>query len=147
MDFLRGCQREGVFRLERDRRGLLRVFPGTNLQSLQSLQSLQRSMSPVEMGSKPEADETNEPSASPSMEVQQAGMHPESQSAPPEEDEPENAERGMSDVSPESQEQVARPTRAPRVRKTVSGKPAARRTTGRKPAANRSKKLKVETTK
>ena len=28
LDLLRGCQREGVFRLERDRKGVLRVFPG-----------------------------------------------------------------------------------------------------------------------
>lgn len=28
LDLLRGCQREGIFRLERDRKGVLRVFPG-----------------------------------------------------------------------------------------------------------------------
>ncbi|HVZ23165.1 MAG TPA: NYN domain-containing protein [Vicinamibacterales bacterium] len=32
MDLLRACQREGLLRMERDRRGGLRVFPGTNLQ-------------------------------------------------------------------------------------------------------------------
>jgi uncharacterized protein (TIGR00288 family) len=32
MDLLRACQREGVMRLERDRRGGLRVFPGAALQ-------------------------------------------------------------------------------------------------------------------
>ena len=32
LDLLRGCQREGVLRLERDRRGGLRVFPGVMLQ-------------------------------------------------------------------------------------------------------------------
>jgi uncharacterized LabA/DUF88 family protein len=32
MDLLRACQREGVLRLERDRRGALRVFPGAALQ-------------------------------------------------------------------------------------------------------------------
>jgi len=31
-EFLRACQREGVFRLERDRSGVLRVFAGPNLQ-------------------------------------------------------------------------------------------------------------------
>jgi hypothetical protein len=31
VDFLRACQREGVLRLERDRQGVLRVFPGNNL--------------------------------------------------------------------------------------------------------------------
>ncbi|MGE5245965.1 MAG: NYN domain-containing protein [Betaproteobacteria bacterium] len=32
MDLLRACQREGLVRMERDRRGGLRVFPGSNLQ-------------------------------------------------------------------------------------------------------------------
>jgi uncharacterized LabA/DUF88 family protein len=32
VDLLRGCQREGLFRLERDRQGVLRVFPGPLLQ-------------------------------------------------------------------------------------------------------------------
>jgi uncharacterized LabA/DUF88 family protein len=31
VDFLRACQREGVLRLERDRQGVLRVFPGGSL--------------------------------------------------------------------------------------------------------------------
>jgi hypothetical protein len=33
MEFLRVCQREGLFRLERDRRGQIRVFPGSALQA------------------------------------------------------------------------------------------------------------------
>ena len=33
MEFLRVCQREGIFRLERDRRGQIRVFPGSALQT------------------------------------------------------------------------------------------------------------------
>jgi hypothetical protein len=32
MEFLRVCQREGLFRLERDRRGQIRVFAGSALQ-------------------------------------------------------------------------------------------------------------------
>ena len=36
VEFLRACQREGVLRLERDRKGVLRVFPGTNLPRLPS---------------------------------------------------------------------------------------------------------------
>ena len=32
MEFLRVCQREGLLRLERDRRGQIRVFPGSALQ-------------------------------------------------------------------------------------------------------------------
>jgi uncharacterized LabA/DUF88 family protein len=34
MEFLRVCQREGIFRLERDRRGQIRVFPGSALQAV-----------------------------------------------------------------------------------------------------------------
>jgi uncharacterized LabA/DUF88 family protein len=32
LDLLRACQREGIFRLERDRKGVLRVFPGVLIQ-------------------------------------------------------------------------------------------------------------------
>ena len=32
LDLMRACQREGLFRLERDRRGQTRVFPGPALQ-------------------------------------------------------------------------------------------------------------------
>jgi uncharacterized LabA/DUF88 family protein len=46
MEFLRVCQREGLFRLERDRRGQIRVFPGNALQS------------PAETGSAVEQAET-----------------------------------------------------------------------------------------
>jgi hypothetical protein len=38
MDLLRGCQREGFVRVERDRRGGLRVFPGQALQRTESPQ-------------------------------------------------------------------------------------------------------------
>src|SRR4030095_8909757 len=31
VDFLRACQREGLLRLDRDRQGVLRVFPAPNL--------------------------------------------------------------------------------------------------------------------
>jgi hypothetical protein len=36
VEFLRACQRDGVFRLERDRKGVLRVFPSANLTRLPS---------------------------------------------------------------------------------------------------------------
>jgi NYN domain/OST-HTH/LOTUS domain len=130
MDFLRGCQREGVFRLERDRRGILRIFPGPNLE---------KSISAVEMVSQPEDGETSE-SPVQSLEVPETGLHPESQSS---HGEPEIADRGMIDASPEAQEAVARPTRAPRTRKPGSSKPAARRATGSKPAAPRKRRNSV----
>jgi uncharacterized LabA/DUF88 family protein len=36
LDLLRACQREGIFRLERDRKGVLRVFPGVLIQRIPS---------------------------------------------------------------------------------------------------------------
>ena len=43
MEFLRVCQREGLFRLERDRRGQIRVFPGTALQTASMSAGMPRS--------------------------------------------------------------------------------------------------------
>ena len=37
MEFLRLCQREGLLRLERDRRGQIRVFPGSGLETPQTI--------------------------------------------------------------------------------------------------------------
>jgi uncharacterized LabA/DUF88 family protein len=34
LDLLRACQREGIFRLERDRKGVLRIFPGVLIQRM-----------------------------------------------------------------------------------------------------------------
>jgi uncharacterized LabA/DUF88 family protein len=41
LDLLRACQREGIFRLERDRRGVMRVFAGPVLQRAASEQQLE----------------------------------------------------------------------------------------------------------
>jgi hypothetical protein len=51
VEFLRACQREGLFRLERDRKGILRVFPGA---------SLQRPLAAVDEASQPQALTTDE---------------------------------------------------------------------------------------
>jgi len=40
MDLLRACQRDGLIRMERDRRGGLRVFPGAGLQRAGSTAAL-----------------------------------------------------------------------------------------------------------
>ncbi len=37
VDLLRACQREGLFRIERDRQGVMRVFPGTIMQAAPSV--------------------------------------------------------------------------------------------------------------
>ena len=33
VDLLRACQREGLFRIERDRQGVMRLFPGNIMQT------------------------------------------------------------------------------------------------------------------
>jgi hypothetical protein len=40
VDLLRAAGKEGVFRIERDRQGAVRVFPGTNLQPKSSIEGL-----------------------------------------------------------------------------------------------------------
>jgi uncharacterized LabA/DUF88 family protein len=64
MDLLRACQREGVMRLERDRRGGLRVFPGAALQRPTDVQAPQVSAPPL-------LDE-----APPDVEVDEGGGQP-----------------------------------------------------------------------
>ena len=56
MEFLRLLQREGVFRLERDRRGQIRVFPGSALQSAASSVGV-----PTQAAEEPQAGDTYEP--------------------------------------------------------------------------------------
>ena len=51
VDFLRACQREGVLRLERDRQGVLRVFPGGNLKPSMPAEPAE----PIEPGNEAEA--------------------------------------------------------------------------------------------
>jgi uncharacterized LabA/DUF88 family protein len=122
VEFLRACQREGVFRLERDRKGILRVFPGTNLQ---------RSASPVETVSEPQPGTISEQPAAGAIEA--PGLR-----SQPAGGESEVAESVTIDVTPEAiseqapsaseEEPSARPTRARRTRKTpAAGRPASRR--------------------
>jgi hypothetical protein len=46
MDLLRACQRDGLMRLERDRRGGLRVFPGASLQQSSTPRAVQAPVLP-----------------------------------------------------------------------------------------------------
>jgi uncharacterized LabA/DUF88 family protein len=39
VDLLRACQREGLFRIERDRQGVMRLFPGTIMQATEAAES------------------------------------------------------------------------------------------------------------
>lgn len=66
MDLLRACQKEGLLRVERDRRGGLRVFPGQALQRTEPTQTETRAQ-PVELPEISEepvlATETEQPAA------------------------------------------------------------------------------------
>jgi uncharacterized LabA/DUF88 family protein len=70
MDLLRACQRDGVLRLERDRRGALRVFPGAALASQMPAVTAERPRLDAEISSEPRADETDQmPAAEPPVEA------------------------------------------------------------------------------
>ena len=68
MDLLRALQRDGVLRLERDRRGGLRVFQGAALQRAQPAAQLPAEGLPADVGYEPEG--TDEPSSGVAIEVQ-----------------------------------------------------------------------------
>jgi uncharacterized LabA/DUF88 family protein len=102
VQFLRACQQEGLLRIERDRRGQLRVFPGARLT---------RSVA---------AGEVEAPPVPPPVQTEENG---------PPTVEPEIAapEVVMTEASPEPSTPTGRPTRARRgTRKTVRAKPRAR---------------------
>jgi len=137
VEFLRACQREGVFRLERDRKGVLRVFPGT---------TLPRPPSSADLVSQPQVDEISGQPAADAIEDRQ----PDSQAdfrliapATPATDDTDVADMAMTDATPEAseqdrqdasasgQERPTRPTRARRTRKSpASGRSPVRRSTG-----------------
>ncbi|HEY7447577.1 MAG TPA: NYN domain-containing protein [Vicinamibacterales bacterium] len=133
VEFLRACQREGVFRLERDRKGVLRVFPGANLTRLPG---------PVDTVSQPQVGEISIEPVVDDREDQQPGIQGELpvDLAIPSTAHMESDYTSMADVTPEVPEQdqpdatvsiqdlPARPTRARRPRKLpVPGRPPVRR--------------------
>jgi uncharacterized LabA/DUF88 family protein len=138
VELLRACQREGVFRLERDRKGVMRVFPGA---------SLQRPPISGDAASAPQPEEAGDEAAANAVETAEPGAQVEFEPAAQEvaaagevtiEFTPEAPEP---DASTPEMEQPVRPARARRARKTASsGKPAARRPAGPKVAAPRKRR-------
>jgi uncharacterized LabA/DUF88 family protein len=131
MDLLRACQREGVMRLERDRRGGLRVFPGAALQRPVDQRAQQPAMTP--QAGEPIIDvETDEGDGQPIVPI---------------EVEPPEVNGNVIDTTAEllGRAKPRRPrAKAPasigrKVSRAAAGagprKPAARRTRSRKPAA------------
>ena len=136
VEFLRAGQRDGVFRLERDRQGVLRVFPGPGLQRpaptadvpAEPLPVDETPELPLEAGGTLPADAPLEADAQPPLEaetVTTVAFDDGQDAGPPEPFEAESESAGEADAP------LTRPTRNRRTaRKTAPGKPAARKSTG-----------------
>ena len=149
MEFLRVCQREGIFRPERDRRGQVRVFPGAALQSASSVSAAAIAASEQERD-----DRGNVYEADPRA-IRMVESDSESDSG--------NADSGtdysggdlnhaaaisteapMAEVIEIDDQPVVAPVKPRRTRKApTAGKPAARKATGARTAAPRRRKTPV----
>ena len=127
-----------MLRLERDRKGVLRVFPGANLQ---------RPVSPVEPAGSSEAGEISPQPEAPVSEAPEFGLQAD---AEPAAEEPDVATTVVIDVTPEAQPQEAgeseeeAPARRARSRrprqKAAPGKVTARKPAGVRAAAPRKRR-------
>jgi uncharacterized LabA/DUF88 family protein len=154
VEFLRAGQRDGVFRLERDRQGVLRVFPGASLQRPAPTADVPPEPGTIaetpelllEARGTPPAEAPPETDAQPPLEAETAitaaGDDGQDGGPPPDLVEFESGSAGEADAP------VARPTRRRRTaRKTAPGKPAARKSTGVRvatPRAPRARKKALE---
>jgi uncharacterized LabA/DUF88 family protein len=145
VEFLRAGQRDGVFRLERDRQGVLRVFPGASLQrpaaTADASPEATTATTPV-LPLEGEATVTGDagpdserlPPVTSDLDVVAAAATPggDGQDAAADRSEPDAAFAGETETT------VARPSRGRRpARKATPGKPAARKSTGVRTAASR----------
>ena len=149
MEFLRVSQREGLFRMERDRRGQIRVFPGSALQSASAPadvpargveQSRPQELFEAEPVESLENAVTGEfggidsPADAPEASVLDGDI-PEAHAIAQAVVEPEEPEASVIDV-----EETPAPPKARRTRKTpTAGKPPARKSTGARATSRRRK--------
>ncbi len=149
VDLMRACQREGLFRIERDRQGVMRIFPGNVMQVVDE----------------PLADEPEEAADAARQEEQQAGAAAEPEPAEAEwprevesrpEAEPEVVEADVlqeadapaikeGETEPEAQAEPVEARPAPRRRPRGTGRTQAAQGEGRtrktsEPAAGRARK-------
>ena len=138
MEFLRVCQREGLLRLERDRRGQIRVFPGA---ALQGAATSTTAAAQVVDEQRPEEIYEAEPVESPERDdASDSGgdsgsvrLQPEFETAEPVAAEPNGNVIEM--------DEPPAPPRGRRARKTpAAGKPPARKSTGARTSTRRRKK-------
>ncbi|MSO56286.1 MAG: NYN domain-containing protein [Acidobacteria bacterium] len=126
MEFLRVCQREGLLRLERDRRGQVRVFPGAALQLSSEPAPEAATMQPEDISGVPVAERDEQQDFFPPEPVD-ALIESFHDAAP-------------SDSTAEALEAERPLARSRRTRKSpTAGKPAARKSTGAKAAPRRRK--------
>ena len=143
VEFLRACQREGVFRLERDRQGVLRVFPGANLQRpISQIGSVAESTEISETPGIPLGDPQDgaagaqETAAAPTPRPEELSATPAVTDGVTVESEAEPAQER--EAAPQADTSRARTTRSRRsVKKTTTGRPAARKSTGARASAPR----------
>jgi uncharacterized LabA/DUF88 family protein len=145
MEFLRVCQREGLFRLERDRRGQIRVFPGNALQGAATsappvhVVEEQRpdeiyEAEPVELSDRADASDSGSApeSIAPGSIRPQPDLHAGFEAAEPVPPEPDGNVIEL--------DEAPAPSKARRTRKTpTAGKPPARKSTGARASTRRRK--------
>jgi uncharacterized LabA/DUF88 family protein len=129
MEFLRVVQREGLLRLERDRRGQIRVFPGSGLPATASgpAAPVLKEEQPDDIRDVVEAEPVEEVSGNVALE---SDLEPAESTAP----EPSQAEMIEIDEARQAAPKARRARRAP-----PAGKPPARKTTGVRTATRRRK--------
>ena len=133
MEFLRVLQREGVFRLERDRRGQIRVFPGSALQSASPSMGV-----PAQLAEERQPQDIYEPEAD-SNEAGTSEVPTEFTPVVPSAEAEEQVVAEANGNVIQIEEQPA-PVKGRRTRKTpTAGKPAARKPTGARSTTRRRK--------
>jgi uncharacterized LabA/DUF88 family protein len=132
VDLLRACQREGLFRVERDRQGVMRLFPGNVMQVPVEDEAVEESRdvmpgtavepgaaewTPTEAAAEPDVVE-----ADVVQEISAPGEVVDGEAAPPAESQP--APKGRRRAPRRTQDETKPPAeKRPRARKTASAKP------------------------
>jgi uncharacterized LabA/DUF88 family protein len=143
MEFLRVCQREGLFRLERDRRGQIRVFPGAALQSAPTATGVPAQTTDEQQPGDADEAEPAELSAhadaGDSGSVEVPGLRSLGEGGQPELEAPEPVAAEINGNVIDMDEPPP-PARGRRTRKApTAGKPAARKSTGARTTTRRRK--------
>jgi hypothetical protein len=154
VEFLRACQREGVFRLERDRQGVLRVFPGANLQRpISQIGTVAEPADTIETPELPLGDPANareeqaQATSEPDAPAGNGMTTPDVTDGVTVEGEQGDPEAGTEPESPAANDAAPARTTRPRrsVKKTTTGRPAARKSTGARTAAARASRARKKT--